>query len=94
MDKFAKTLVGKDNWGVGSYTEREQYNNFKIPKKPENIELKRELPTNMLKHMPRKRLPPINSMIKLNTMTGFYTNRNDKKIKEKINQKKENTESK
>ena len=94
MDKFAKTLVGKDNWGVGSYTEREQYNNFKIPKKSENIELKRELPTNMLKHMPRKRLPPINSMIKLNTMTGFYTNRNDKKIKEKINQKKENTESK
>ena len=44
--------------------------------------------------MPRKRLPPINSMIKLNTMTGFYTNRNDKKIKEKINQKKENSESK
>ena len=94
MNKFTKTLVGKENWSVGTYTEKEKYNNYKIPKKPENIELKRELPSNMLKYMPRKRLPPINSMIKLEAMTGFYTNRNNKKIKEKNNEKKENIESK
>ena len=95
MDKFAKTLVGKEKWEIGTYTERENYNNYKIPKKPENIEIKRELPKNMLKHMPRKRLPPINNMFRLNTMTGFFTNRNNKKIiKEKNSEKKENIDSK
>ena len=94
MNKFAKTLVGKGNWEAGIYTAREKYDNYKVPKKPENTELKRELPINMLKHMPRKRLPPINSMGRLNTMSGFYTNRNNKKTKEKNNEKKENIESK
>ena len=82
MNKFAKTLIGNENWGIGTHTEREIYNTFKVPKKPENIELKRELPINMLKHMPRKRLPPINSSIKLNTLTGFYTDRKNKKATE------------
>ena len=95
MNKFAKTLIGKEKWEAGTYTEREKYDNYKIPKKPEKIELKRELPINMLKHMPRKRLPPINAMFRLNTMTGFYTNRNkDKKTKEKNSEKKENIETK
>ena len=45
--------------------------------------------------MPRKRLPPINNMFRLNTMTGFFTNRNNKKtIKEKNSEKKENIDSK
>ena len=82
MDKFAKTLVGKENWGTGMYTERGKYDNYKIPKKPEKNQLERELPNNMLKHMPRKRLPPLNTMTKLNTMTGFYIGRKHKKINE------------
>ena len=97
MTKFAKTLVGDEKWGLWAYTEREKYNKSKIPKKPENIELKRELPSNMLKHMPRKRLPPINTAIKLNTMTGFYTGRKpnkDKEINKESPDKKENTETK
>ena len=95
MNKFTKTLIGKEKWEAGTYTEREKYDNYKIPKKPEKIELKRELPIYMLKHMPRKRLPPINAMFRLNTMTGFYTNRNkDKKTKEKNSEKKENIETK
>ena len=95
MNKFAKTLIGKEKWEATTYTEREKYDNYTIPKKPEKIELKRELPINMLKHMPRKRLPPINAMFRLNTMTGFYTNRNkDKKTKEKNSEKKENIETK
>ena len=93
MNKFAKTLVGKENWGIGTYTERERYNNYKMPKKPENNELKRELPANMLKHMPRKRLPPINTTIKLNTLTGFYTNRKTKKTKEINKDNKNNKEN-
>ena len=97
MTKFAKTLVGDERWGMWSHTEREKYNQYKIPKKPENIEIKRELPSNMLKHMPRKRLPPINTMVKLNTMTGFYTGRKTNKAKE-INKespgKKDNSETK
>ena len=32
--------------------------------------------------MPRKRLLPINSTIKLNTLTGFYTDRKNKKATE------------
>ena len=91
MNKFAQTLVGKDNWGLGQLTEREKYTGYKIPKKPENLELKRELPQNMLKHMPRKRLPPINTVIKLKTMAGFFTERKIKKKKE-IN--KENMDNK
>ena len=97
MTKFTKTLVGDERWGMWSHTEREKYNQYKIPKKPENIEIKRELPSNMLKHMPRKRLPPINTMVKLNTMTGFYTGRKTNKAKE-INKespgKKDNSETK
>ena len=93
MNKFAKTLVGKEDWGIGTYTEREKYNNYKIPKKPENNELKRELPVNMLKHMPRKRLPPINTMIKLSTLTGFFTNRKQKKTKEILKDNKDNKQN-
>ena len=55
---------------------------IKYQKKPEKNQLERELPNNMLKHMPRKRLPPLNTMTKLNTMTGFYIGRKHKKINE------------
>ena len=90
MNKFAKTLVGKENWGAGIYTERKNNLDYKIPKKPETIELKRELPLNMMKHMPRKRLPPINTSIKLNTLEGFFTDKQSKKRKEIKSVDKEN----
>ena len=90
MNKFAKTLVGKDNWEFGTFRERGKFDNIKIPKKPEDIELKRELPINMLKHMPRKRLPPINNTIRFNTLTGFYTDRK-KRTQNEIN--KENVDN-
>ena len=89
MNKFAKTLVGKENWGAGAYTERKNNIDYKLPKKPENIELQRELPLNMMKHMPRKRLPPLNTSIRLNTLTGFFTDRTSKKSKEKKSVNKE-----
>ena len=91
MNKFAKALMAKENWGISNtYTEREKYNNYKIPKKPESLDIKRELPNNMFKHMPRRRLPPINISIKMNTLTEFFTSRKSKKVKEfKTEDKKE-----
>ena len=68
-----------------------------IPKKPEEIEFKRELPATLLKHMPRKRLPPIVNTFKLNNMgqttTGFYTNRKAKKTKLIIDDNKKNVKT-
>ena len=85
MNVFAKTLMGTHNWGGELYSEKKKINHIRMPKKPEEIELQRELPASLLRHMPRKRLPPINSNFKLNDMgktsMGFYTNRNQKKVK-------------
>ena len=85
MNVFAKTLMGTHNWGGEVYSEKQKISHIRMPKKPEEIELQRELPASLLRHMPRKRLPPINSNFKLNDMgktsMGFYTNRNPKKVK-------------
>ena len=85
MNVFAKTLMGTHNWGGELYSEKKKISNIRMPKKPEEIELQRELPASLLRHMPRKRLPPINSNFKMNDMgktsMGFYTNRNQKKVK-------------
>ena len=58
MNIFAKTLMGKD-WGTFTEQTKKVKRQYKIPSKPESIELKRELPNTILNHMPRKRLPPI-----------------------------------
>ena len=54
-----------------------------MPKKQEGYELQRELPVNLLKHMPRKRLPPIAKVINTmgQTTTGFFSDRKPVKVK-------------
>ena len=74
INKFAKTLVGSDNWGDNLLHQKKPEMNFKKPQKPQNIELKRELPLNLLNHLPRKRLPPINMYNRMNNnFTMGYT---------------------
>ena len=85
MDIFAKTLMESQDWGGKLYGEKKKIYDFKIPAKPEENELLRELPMNILRHMPRKRLPPIANYLKGNSMgqtiSGFYTDRKPKKLK-------------
>ena len=86
MNIFAKTLMGKD-WGNFIEETKKVKRHYKIPSKPEDIELRREVPTNILNHMPRKRLPPINVVNRLKEQNmgktasmGFF---NKKKIMKK-----------
>lgn len=68
-----------------------------MPKKPEKYEIQRELPANLLIHMPRKRLPPIVNTFKMNTMEktsmGFFSNRKPKKLKLMIDENNKNIKS-
>ena len=90
INKFTKTLIGSDNWGNNIYNQRKPQSYFKRPAKPLDIELKRELPLNLLNHLPRKRLPPINLSNRMNndygpgmgyTMTeGFFGRKKKMKI--------------
>ena len=98
MNIFTKTLVGSDNWGSNLYSERAKRSNFKIPIKPEENELQRELPFSILKHLPRKRLPPIINNLKGNKMgktisSGFFTNRKPTKLKLAIGGNKNSVKS-
>ena len=80
INKFAITLLGSDKWGDNLNSQKSHKNYFKKPQKPQNDELKRELPIQLLQHLPRKRLPPINLSQRMNnelymghTMTeGFF----------------------
>ena len=87
MNVFTKTLVGNDNWGSNLYSERRKRSIYKIPTKPEENELQRELPISILKHLPRKRLPPIINNLRGNNKmgktiaSGFFTNRKPVKLK-------------
>lgn len=106
INKFAKTLVGNENWGDNFFPDKKPKENFKIPQKPQDIELKRELPLNLLNHLPRKRLPPINMSNRLNidlpaglgftTVTnGFFGRKKNLKIfLNEENNKKENEKNK
>ena len=98
MNVFTKTLVGNDNWGLNLYSERTKRNTYKIPTKPEKNELQRELPISILKHLPRKRLPPIINSLKGNKMgktitSGFFTNRKPTKLKLVIGENKNSVKS-
>ena len=98
MNVFAKTLVGNENWGLNLYSERTKRNTFKIPIKPEQNELKRELPISILKHLPRKRLPPIINSLRGNKMgktitSGFFTNRQPTKLKLAVGENKNSIKS-
>ena len=70
INKFAKTLVGSNNWGDNLFHPKQLPVDFKRPSKPQDIELKRELPLNLLNHLPRKRLPPINMSSRMNNDYG------------------------
>jgi hypothetical protein len=98
MNVFTKTLVGNENWGLNLYSERTKRNTFKIPTKPEKNELQRELPISILKHLPRKRLPPIINSLKGNKMgktiaSGFFTNRKPVKLKIAVGENKNSVKS-
>ena len=93
MNVFAKTLMGTRNWGLDVYTERKKDYIHKIPKKPEGNELQRELPANLLKHMPRKRLPPIVNALRNvmgQTSSGFFSDRKPVKVKLSLDENKNN----
>ena len=93
MNVFAKTLMGTRNWGLDVYTERKKDFIHKIPKKPEDNELQRELPANLLKHMPRKRLPPIVNALRNvmgQTTSGFFSERKPVKVKLSLDENKNN----
>ena len=97
MNFFAKTLMGSNNWGGEIYGDKKKDKYYKMPKKPQENELQRELPANLLKHMPRKRLPPIINNFRTNnmgkTINGFYTNRKTKKVKWVIDDNKKGTKT-
>jgi len=67
INKFAKTLVGSGNWGDNLFPLKKPQADFKRPQKPQSIELKRELPLNLLNHLPRKRLPPLEISNRMNS---------------------------
>ena len=94
MNIFAKTLMGSSNWGGDIFTPDKKEIHHKKPKKPQENELQKELPAKLLKHMPRKRLPPIVNTFKINnfgqTTSGFFTNRKPKKVKLIIDESKKN----
>ncbi len=68
-----------------------------MPNKPEKYEIQRELPANLLIHMPRKRLPRIVNTFKMNTMEktsmDYFYNRKTKKIKLMIDENNKNIKS-
>ena len=88
INTFAKTLLGTENWGENIGKKINLKHHFRKPQKPVFDELKRELPLNLLNHLPRKRLPPINSLNRFRdnslgkTMTeGFFKKKKKNKIK-------------
>ena len=97
MNIFTKTLMGSQNWGGELYTESRKILKYKIPTKPEENELQRELPISLLKHMPRKRLPPIMNSFRANTMgqtfSGFYSQRKSNKFRDLIEDNKKSVKS-
>ena len=97
MNVFAKTLMGSHNWGRVLYNDSKKDYKYKMPTKPEENELQRELPMNILKHMPRKRLPPIGTLFKINkmeqTISGFYSHRKPTKFKMRVGENKNNTQT-
>ena len=87
IDKFAKTLMGGENWGNNVFkTISNIKKNIKQPTKPIFDELKREVPATLLNHLPRKRLPPIINKLKDNKMgytitEGFFNKNKRLKLK-------------
>ena len=100
IDKFAKTLVGTENWGENIYNKSKIKRDFRKPKKPDHNDFKREVPENILNRLPRKRLPPINVINRLKdnnfgkTMSeGFFNKDKKKKLKPLITEENKNIQN-
>ena len=84
INTFAKTLLGSENWGENIVKSINIRQHFRKPQKPVFDELKRELPLNIINHIPRKRLPPINYLNKMRdnsfgkTLSEGFFNKNKK----------------
>ena len=90
---FNKTLMENKFWGESRDSHKNMAIAVRFPVKLEKKYLQREVNPNLLNHLPRKRLPPISSAVKLfsenmnKTESGINNaNRNKKKLKELRNQ--------
>ena len=90
---FNKTLMENKLWGESRDSHKNMAIAIRFPVKLEKKYLQREVNPNLLNHLPRKRLPPISSAVKLfsenmNQTEGGINNanRNKKKLKELRNQ--------
>ena len=101
INKFAKTLVGEENWGNKIYENITNLKkNFRMPTKPIFDELKREVPLNILNHLPRKRLPPINNnnrfrdnSMEYTVTEGFYNKKRRNKLGDLYNEEKNSVQN-
>ena len=100
INKFAKTLIGEENWGNRIYENVTNLKkNFRKPAKPIFDELKREVPLNILNHLPRKRLPPINNgnrfrdnSMEYTVTEGFFNKKRRNKLRDLYNEEKNNVQ--
>ena len=90
---FNKTLMENKFWGESRDSHKNMAIAIRFPVKLEKKYLQREVNPNLLNHLPKKRLPPISSAVKLfsenmNQTEGGINNanRNKKKLKELRNQ--------
>ena len=90
---FNKTLMENKFWGESRDSHKNMAIAVRFPVKLEKKYLQREVNPNLLNHLPRKRLPPISSAVKLfsenmnQTESGINNaTRNKKKLKELRNQ--------
>ena len=86
---FNKTLMENKFWGESRDSHKNMAIAVRFPVKLEKKYLQREVNPNLLNHLPRKRLPPISSAVKLfsenmnQTESGINNaTRNKKKLKE------------
>ena len=84
MNIFNKTLMENKFWGEASGSHKNIAVGLRLPSKPEKKYLKREINENIINHLPRKRLPPISSAVKLFTENSEKYNlfNNKKKLKD------------
>ena len=71
-----------------------------MPTKPIFDELKREVPFNILNHLPRKRLPPINNnnrfrdnSMEYTVTEGFYNKKRGNKLRDLYNEEKNSVQN-
>jgi len=94
---FNKTLMGNKFWGESRDSHKNMALAVRLPVKLEKKYLQREVNSNLLNHLPRKRLPPISSAIRLfseNANQTEYDKNNATKNKRKLKELKNKNLSK